>query len=72
MGWPQTFMLSGSIIGACYWMHRENKKLYAEIRVDSNKFTKDMREFHMKLFELQQSYFEVMQHTLKKRDGDSF
>lgn len=59
MEWLQAFMIAGSTIGACYWMHRENKEM-------SNKFTEESKDFHGRLCVLEERYLQMMQRILEK------
>ena len=62
MDWLQAFMIAGSTIGACYWMHRENKEL-------SNKFQDEVKDFHGRLCTLEEKYIQMMERFLEKNRG---
>jgi hypothetical protein len=54
MEWLQAFMIAGSTIGACYWMHRENKQ-------KADEFRKESKEFHERLWILQERHLQLIQ-----------
>lgn len=60
MEWLQAFMIAGSTIGACYWMHKENKDL-------SEEFRKESRDFHGRLCTLEERYIQMMQKYMQDR-----
>lgn len=53
MDWIQVLTIAGSIIGACWFMHRET--------------VKEMRDFHGRLCTLEERYFQMMQRMLEKK-----
>lgn len=60
MEWLQAFMIAGSTIGGCYWMHRENKML-------SDAFQKEQKDFHGRLCTLEERYLQMMQKLLEDK-----
>lgn len=58
MDWLQAFMIAGSTIGACWWMHRENR----EVQIAHDK---EMKEFHGRLCTLEERYLQMMQRILE-------
>lgn len=60
MEWLQAFMIAGSTIGACYWMHHENKLM-------SEKFNAESKDFHGRLCTLEERYLQMMQRTLEEK-----
>ena len=71
MEWLQAFMIAGSTIGACYWMHRENKQQANEFKRESdvfkNEFKEEMKIFHGRLCILEERYMQMMQRILEKK-----
>jgi hypothetical protein len=61
MEWLQAFMIAGSTIGACFWMHRENLQNKAD-------HDKEMKEFHGRLCTLEERYLQMMQRILERRE----
>lgn len=59
MDWLQAFMIAGSTIGACYWMHRENKAMAAE-------WAKETKDFHGRLCTLEERYLQMLQKIMDK------
>jgi hypothetical protein len=60
MDWLQAVMIAGSTIGACWWMHRENREMYKDI-------TKEIKDFHGRLCTLEERYIQMMQRMLEKK-----
>jgi len=60
MEWLQAFMIAGSTIGGCYWMHKENKELQKD-------FNKESKDFHARLCTLEERYHQMMQRILEKK-----
>jgi hypothetical protein len=60
MDWLQAIMIAGSTIGACYWMHKENKQ-------QSDEFQKEMKDFHGRLCTLEERYLQMMQRLLEDK-----
>jgi hypothetical protein len=60
MEWLQAFMIAGSTLGGCYWMHRENKEM-------SDKFNTESKDFHGRLCALEEKYIQMMQRILEER-----
>lgn len=60
MEWLQAFMIAGSTIGACYWMHRENKAQHDE-------WHKESKEFHGRLCTLEERYLQMMQKWMERK-----
>lgn len=71
MDWLQVFMIAGSTIGACYWMHTENRQDAKQNRQEMKEFTKEFREqikeFHGRLCALEEKYIQMMQRMLEKK-----
>lgn len=61
MEWLQAFMIAGSTLGGCYWMHKENRQMAEEFR-------KESKDFHGRLCTLEERHFQMMQRLLEKRD----
>lgn len=59
MEWLQAFMIAGSTIGACYWMHHENKGI-------AQKFNDETKEFHGRLCTLEERYLQMMQKIFER------
>lgn len=59
MDWWQAFMIAGSTIGACYWMHRENKAM-------ANEFAQEIKDFHGRLCTLEERYLQILQKIVDK------
>lgn len=60
MDWFQVLTISGSTIGACWLMHRENIKMHQES-------SKEMKDFHGRLCILEERYLQMMQRILEKK-----
>jgi hypothetical protein len=60
MEWLQAFMIAGSTIGGCYWMHRENRQMASE-------FQKESKDFHGRLCTLEERYLQMMQKFLEDK-----
>lgn len=54
MDWFQVLTIAGSTIGACWFMHRENVKMYRD-------FDREMRDFHGRLCTLEERYLHLME-----------
>lgn len=69
MEWLQAFMIAGSTIGACYWMHRENKQTSDAFRMEikslGNEIQREMKDFHGRLCTLEERYIQMMQRLLE-------
>jgi hypothetical protein len=69
MEWLQAFMIAGSTIGACYWMHRENKQAADVFRLEikhlGTEIQKEMKDFHGRLCTLEERYIQMMQRVLE-------
>jgi hypothetical protein len=65
MDWLQAFMIAGSTIGACYWMHRE---FSAEMKEFRNEWREESKDFHGRLCTLEERYFQIMQRILEDRN----
>ena len=61
MEWLQAFMIAGSTIGACYWMHRENI-------LERKENAKETKDFHGRLCTLEERYVQMMQRILEDRE----
>lgn len=66
MEWLQAFMIAGSTIGACYWMHKENKDSYKDSSAKFDKFQEETKDFHARLCVLEERYLQMMQRILEK------
>lgn len=62
MEWLQSFIIAGSTIGACWYMHRESLSLNREN-------AKEMKEFHGRLCTLEEKYIQMMERFLEKKEG---
>lgn len=60
MEWMQTFMIAGSTIGACWWMHKENKSM-------QEKWNQESKDFHGRLCALEEKYIQMMERFLSKK-----
>jgi hypothetical protein len=60
MDWFQVLAIAGSIIAACWYMHRENVKMHLEN-------AKEMKDFHGRLCTLKERYLQMMQRLLEKK-----
>lgn len=58
MEWLQAFMIAGSTIGACWWMHKENKDL-------AKQFNEESKNFHGRLCTLEERYLQMMEKFLE-------
>lgn len=63
MDWFQVLTIAGSIIGACWWMHREHRQ---DIKNMDAKFNENMKDFHGRLCILEERYLQMMQRILEK------
>lgn len=54
MEWLQAFMIAGSTVGTCWYLHRESSK--------------EMKDFHGRLCTLEERYIQMMQRILEKKD----
>lgn len=61
MDWLQVLTIAGSTIGACWYMHRENFKLWKES-------TDEMKDFHGRLCTLEEKYIQMMERILEKKE----
>lgn len=52
--------IPGATIGACWFMHRENIKMYQDN-------AKEMKDFHGRLCALEEKYIQIMQRILEKK-----
>lgn len=52
--------IPGATIGACWFMHRENTKMYQES-------AKEMKDFHGRLCTLEERYIQVMQRIWENK-----
>lgn len=64
MDWLQVFAIVGSVIGACYYMHRENRN---EIRSISDRTNSEMKDFHGRLCTLEERYLQMIQKILENK-----
>ena len=60
MDWIQVLAIASSTIGACYWMHRENKAM-------SEEFHRESKEYHGRLCALEEKYIQMMQRVLERK-----
>ena len=60
MDWIQVLAIASSTIGACYWMHRENKVMNEE-------FHRESKDYHGRLCALEEKYIQMMQRVLEKK-----
>lgn len=60
MDWLQVFVIAGSTIGACWYMHRESLGWWRESQ-------KEMKEFHGRLCALEEKYIQVMREIWEKK-----
>ncbi len=60
MEWLQAFMIAGSTIGACYWMHKENRAM-------QEKWTEESKDYHGRLCALEEKYIQIMQRSLERK-----
>ena len=75
MDWLQAFMIAGSTIGACWYMHHEYARETREFRNEHNRetrefrneYTKEMRDFHGRLCALEEKYIQMMERFLNKK-----
>lgn len=65
MEWLQAFMIAGSTIGACWWMHKEHT---ADIKKISEQFHEESKDFHGRLCTLEEKYIQMMQRILENKD----
>lgn len=65
MEWLQAFMIAGSTIGACYYMHREHSR---EIKDMNDKFNEEMKDFHGRLCTLEERYLQMLQKMLERKN----
>ncbi len=59
MEWMQAFMIAGSTIGACWYMHKENVRMHQEN-------SDEMEDFHGRMCTLEERYLQMMQRILEK------
>jgi hypothetical protein len=73
MEWLQAFMIAGSTLGACYFMHRENlkdrKEHNKEMRDIANFSANEAKDFHGRLCTLEERYLQMMQRILEGKKG---
>lgn len=71
MEWLQAFMIAGSTIGGCYWMHRESRsdmrEHKAEMKAISEKIQSETKDFHGRLCTLEERYLQMMQKYLDSK-----
>lgn len=60
MDWLQVLTIAGSIIGACFYMHRESLSKFDEIG-------KEIKDFHGRLCTLEERYLQMMQRFWEER-----
>ena len=60
MEWLQAVMIAGSTIGACWWMHKDNKEMAKE-------WSKESKDFHGRLCTLEERYLQMMQKHLEDK-----
>lgn len=65
MEWLQAFMIAGSTIGSCYWMHREHK---SDIKELSKQMHDESKDFHGRLCTLEERYIQMMQRYLDNKE----
>lgn len=53
MEWTQVLTIAGSVIGACWLMHRESFK--------------EMKDFHGRLCTLEEKYHQMMERILEEK-----
>lgn len=58
MEWLQAFMIAGSTVGACWYMHREHK---TDTKNIAEAFNKESRDFHGRLCTLEEKYMQMLQ-----------
>lgn len=70
MEWMQAFMIAGSTVGACWMMHRENKEFRNDITRISDQISKESKDFHGRLCQLEEKYIQMMQRILEEKHGN--
>lgn len=60
MDWLQVLAIAGSTIGACWWMHREQ-------RADMKEIGRELKDFHGRLCTLEERYHQLMQKMWENR-----
>lgn len=60
MDWVQVIAIAGSTVGACWYMHRDNIKMYQD-------FSKETKDFHGRLCALEERYIQMMERFMEKK-----
>jgi hypothetical protein len=60
MDWLQVLAIAGSTIGAVWFIHRENVKMYQD-------FAKETKDFHGRLCTLEEKYFQILHRIWEKK-----